>query len=498
MDVKIELLLLIVSILFFISILAEKASSKFGIPILLLFIGVGMLFGSDGLGINFDNYNVAQTIGTVTICIILFSGGMDTKIADIKPVIAPGIMLATAGVLLTTILTGIAIWWILGMTMKSAGIGMITAMLLAATMSSTDSASVFSILRSKGLILKNNLRPTLELESGSNDPMAYVLTTTFIGLAQTNAEPHYLLAFFSVIFQMAIGGAVGLLLGGLLIGIINRLKMQNAMLYPILVLTFCIFIFSSTYYLKGNSYLAVYVGGLVIGNMPFAHKRSTSNFFAGLTWLSQLCLFLTLGLLVNPAELKSVMIPGLLVSAAMIFVTRPISVFASLAPFKNFNFTNKLFISWVGLRGAVPIIFAILAIVNNVPHAQLIFNMVFFCTLVSLLVQGTTLPLIANKLGVSKEPKNNNLKPQHFDIDFPEEIKSATSEILITDEVLKNGSRLMDLKMPEKTLAIMVKRDSTFFVPTGRTVLMAGDKLLVITDDNAALEETYRELGISK
>ena len=184
MDVKIELLLLIVSILFFISILAEKASSKFGIPILLLFIGVGMLFGSDGLGINFDNYNVAQTIGTVTICIILFSGGMDTKIADIKPVIAPGIMLATAGVLLTTILTGIAIWWILGMTMKSAGIGMITAMLLAATMSSTDSASVFSILRSKGLILKNNLRPTLELESGSNDPMAYVLTTTFIGLAQ--------------------------------------------------------------------------------------------------------------------------------------------------------------------------------------------------------------------------------------------------------------------------------------------------------------------------
>lgn len=497
MDIKIELLLLIVSILFFISILAEKASSKFGIPILLLFIGVGMLFGSDGLGIKFENYNVAQTIGTVTICIILFSGGMDTKIDEIKPVIAPGIMLATLGVLLTTIFTGFAIWWILGFTMESAGISLLTAMLLAATMSSTDSASVFSILRSKGLILKNNLRPTLELESGSNDPMAYVLTTTFIGLAQTNAAPNYIFAFFSVIFQMAIGGAIGLLMGGLLIGIINRLKMENAMLYPILVLTFCIFIFSSTYYLKGNSYLAVYVGGLVIGNMPFAHKRSTSNFFAGLTWLSQLCLFLTLGLLVNPLELKDIIVPGLLISAAMIFVTRPISVFASLLPFKDFRFSSKIFISWVGLRGAVPIIFAILAITNNVPHARLIFNIVFFCTLISLLVQGTTLPFIANKLGVSKKPEKNNLKPKHFDIDFPEEIKSATSEILITEEVLKRGSRLMDLKMPEKTLAIMVKRGDSFFVPTGRTTLTVGDKLLVITDDNAALEETYRELGIS-
>ena len=304
MDIHIELLLLVVSILFFASILVGKASSKFGVPILLLFLGVGMVFGCDGFGIKFDNYYMAQTIGTVTLCIILFSGGMDTKIADIRPVIAPGIVLATIGVLLTAFLTGIAAWWILGFTEASAGIGFLTALLLAATMSSTDSASVFSILRSKGLFLKNNLRPTLELESGSNDPMAYVLTITLIGLINSDTEPSYLMAFGTVLMQLVIGGAVGYLLGNLLVIIINRLKMENATLYPILVFTFCIFIFSSTYYLNGNSYLAVYVGGLVIGNSRFVHKRSTSNFFDGLSWLSQLILFLTLGLLVNPSELE--------------------------------------------------------------------------------------------------------------------------------------------------------------------------------------------------
>ena len=224
MGIQIELLLLVVSILFFVSILVGKASSKFGVPILLLFLGVGMLFGSDGLGIQFDNYNLAQTIGTVTLCIILFSGGMDTKINDIRPVIAPGIVLATLGVLFTAILTGFAAWFILGLTMESVGIGVLTAMLLAATMSSTDSASVFSILRSKGLYLKNNLRPTLELESGSNDPMAYVLTTTLIGLVNSDAEPSYMMAFVSVIMQLVIGGAIGYLLGTLLVVIINRLK----------------------------------------------------------------------------------------------------------------------------------------------------------------------------------------------------------------------------------------------------------------------------------
>jgi cell volume regulation protein A len=303
------------------------------------------------------------------------------------------------------------------------------------------------------------------------------------------------MAFVSVQMQLVIGGAIGYLLGKLLVIVINRLKMENATLYPILVLTFCIFIFSSTYYLNGNSYLAVYVGGLVIGNSRFVHKRSTSNFFDGLSWLSQLSLFLTLGLLVNPSELEPIIIPGLLISLAMMFITRPVSVFLSLIPFRKYQFRDKVFVSWVGLRGAVPIIFAILTLANDVPHARLIFNLVFFCTLVSLILQGTTLPFVAKRLGVAEKP-DDALKPKNFDIDFPEEIKSATSEILLTDSILSNGSRLMDLGMPEKTLVIMVRRGDSFFVPTGSTQLMAGDKLLVITDNNEALEETYRKMGI--
>lgn len=498
MDVQIEILLLVISILFFASILVGKAGTKLGVPILLLFLGVGMLFGSDGLGIKFENYHTAQTIGTITLCIILFSGGMDTKISDIRPVIVPGTILATIGVFLTAILTGIAIWWVMGFTKTAACMGLLPSILLASTMSSTDSASVFSILRSKGLNLTNNLRPTLELESGSNDPMAYVLTTTLISIINQGTSPNYLSAILSVVMQLLIGAAVGLLLCKILVAIINNLKMDNVTFYPILVLSFCIFIFSSTYFLHGNSYLAVYIGGLVIGNTKFAHKRSTMNFFDGLSWLSQLILFLTLGLLVNPSELGGVIVPGLIISAIMIFITRPISVFATLTPFKKFRFRDKLFISWVGLRGAVPIIFAIMTLANNVPHARLIFNIVFFCTLTSLVIQGTTLPLIAKKLGVARIPKVNKHKLQNFDIDFPEEIKSATSEILISESVLANGNRLMDLGMPEKTLAIMVKRGDTFFVPTGQTVLLPDDKLLVITDNNAALEETYIKLGINK
>ncbi|MDL2297410.1 potassium/proton antiporter, partial [Bacteroidales bacterium OttesenSCG-928-E04] len=317
-----ELVLLGVSILFFFSILAGKAGYKFGVPALLLFLLVGMICGSDGLGIQFENVQIAQTIGTVALCIILFSGGLDTKIGEIRPVVAQGIILATVGVFLTAILTGLIVWWYLGMTMTSAGIGFLTSLLLASTMSSTDSASVFSILRSKGLHLKNNLRPMLELESGSNDPMAYILTITMIHLIQTNATPNFWIVAGTLMLQLIIGVVAGFLLGKLAVIIINRIKIDNSSLYPILVFTFCIFIFSASYFLRGNSYLAVYIGGLVIGNSKFVHKRSSVKFFDGLAWMSQLLMFLTLGLLVNPSELIDVIIPGLVISFVMIFITR--------------------------------------------------------------------------------------------------------------------------------------------------------------------------------
>jgi cell volume regulation protein A len=496
MSIQIELVLLALSVLFFLSILAGKVSSKFGVPALLLFLSVGMLCGSDGLGIHFENIQIAQTIGTIALCIILFSGGMDTKISEIRPIIAQGVVLATVGVLLTAFFTGILVWWVLGMTLKTAGVGLITSLLLASTMASTDSASVFSILRSKSLHLKNNLRPMLELESGSNDPMAYVLVITLIEIIKVETVPNYLLAAVALLLQLIIGAVAGFLLGKLAVYIINRSEIGNSSLYPILVFTFCIFIFSLTYFIKGNSYLAVYIGGLVIGNSKFAHKRSSVNFFDGLAWMSQLLMFLTLGLLVNPRELIPVIIPGLIISFLMIFVSRPLSVLLCLAPFRKMGRKDKTYVSWVGLRGAVPIIFAIIPLAEEVPHARLIFNIVFFCTLISLLVQGTSLPSMAKWLGLAdKRRKIQELKT--FDVDFSDDIKSITTEISLNAQCLNKGNHLMDLALPDKTLVVMVKRDEKYFVPTGKTVLLENDKLLVITDDHDALIDTYQKLGIT-
>ena len=495
MNIQIELILLVASVLFFLSILAGKASSRFGVPALLLFLGVGMLSGSDGLGIVFENNLIAQNIGTVALCIILFSGGLDTKISEIRPIIAQGVILATVGVFLTAIITGVIIWWVLGMTMASAGIGFLTSLLLASTMASTDSASVFSILRSKNLHLKNNLRPLLELESGSNDPMAYVLVISLISIIQLDRMPNYWIAGGTLILQLVIGAVLGFLLGKMAVRIINRLKIGNDSLYPILVFTFCIFIFSVTYFARGNGFLAVYIGGLVIGNSKFVHKRSSLNFFDGLAWMSQLIMFLTLGLLVNPHELLPIAIPGLIISFLMIFFTRPLTVFICLLPFRKMPFKDKTYVSWVGLRGAVPIIFAIFPLVENVPHARLIFNIVFFCTLVSLIVQGTSLPLIARMLNLAEKQRQMK-KLRNFDVDFSNDIKSVTTEVEITPRILSNGNQLMNLSLPDHTVVVMIKRDDNYFVPTGKTVLKEKDKILVITDNHEALIETYRNLGV--
>lgn len=495
MSVQIEAFLLVVSVLFFLSILAGKASSRFGVPALLLFLGVGMLSGSDGLGIQFENIQFASAIGTIALCIILFSGGLDTKISEIRPIIVPGVILATFGVFLTAIITGVIVWWILGMTMPSAGIGLLTTLLLASTMASTDSASVFSILRSKNLQLKNNLRPMLELESGSNDPMAFVLVITIIDLIKVNGEPNYWLVAGTLLLQLGIGAVMGFTSGKLAVRIINRIKIGNDSLYPILIFTFCIFIFSATYFVKGNGFLAVYVGGLVIGNSKFVHKRSCLNFFDGLAWMSQLIMFLTLGLLVNPHELVPVIVPGLLISFLMIFFSRPLTVFLCLLPFKKISFKDKTYISWVGLRGAVPIIFAIYPLVENVPHARLIFNIVFFCTLVSLVVQGTSLPLFARWLNLAERPRKIK-KVRNFDIDFSNDLKSVTTEIEVTAKILEGGNKLMNLPLPDNTVVVMVMRDNNYFVPTGQTVLKEKDKILIITDNHEILMETYKNLGL--
>ncbi|KWW31976.1 MAG: cell volume regulation protein A [bacterium P3] len=488
----IEFSMLILSVLFFTAIIASKAGSRLGVPALLLFLAVGMLFGSDGLGVHFDNIQIAQIIGTAALCAILFSGGLDTKIADIRPVLGPGVILATLGVVVTAIVTALIIHLLLG---RHIGIGLLGCLLLASTMSSTDSASVFSILRGKGLRLKHNLRPTLELESGANDPMAYVLTVTFISLMLQGGEAHYVQAIGLLLVQLTVGVLAGFVLGEAMVWFVNKIRIDNAALHPVLMLSGCFFVFAATHYLKGNSYLAVYIAGLVVGNRRFVHKRSTRNFFEGVSWIAQLGIFLTLGLLVNPSELRTVLVPGVIISMVMIFISRPLSVFLSLLPFPRYTLNDRMFLSWVGLRGAVPVIFAILCRASNVPHGEVMFNIVFVCTLSSLVLQGTTLPLIARWLGVSERPERTVRRDnENFDIDFPEEIHSATYEIAITPVMLRGGSRLMDLRLPRQTLAIMVKRGDNYFVPTGTTLLHAGDKLMALTDNLNELCNTLNRL----
>lgn len=498
MSISLELVLLISSFLFFVSMLVGKAGHRFGIPVLLLFLGVGMLFGQDGFGLQFHNIQTAQIIGTIALSIILFSGGLDTKFMEIRPIIYPGIVLATVGVLLTALFTGFFIWWLSGLLIPSMGIGLFTALLLASTTSSTDSASVFAILRSKGTVLKNNLRPLLELESGSNDPMAYMLTVMFITIINAGGVNIGQVSLL-IIIQLVVGTLAGYYLGKASVLLINKIRLDNSALYPIMLFTLGMFIFSLTYFLKGNGYLAIYIAGLVIGNSKFVHKRTSMRFMDGLAWMSQILLFLTLGLLVNPLELLSsnVLVPGLIISAFLIVVARPLTVYLTLIPFRKISNRDKAFISWVGLRGAVPIIFAILTLAADVPHARWIFNIVFIITLVSLILQGTFLNWVASWLKLSKHPVQYR-SLEDFDVEFAEEIKSAMTEILITDDAIKHGKNLMEMPLPDKTLAVMVKRGEKYFIPTGQTELKVGDKLLVISDDEHALKETYKSMGISE
>ena len=445
-----ENILLVGAILLFLSVLVGKTGAKFGVPALLLFLGVGMLAGSDGFGICFDSPQIAQFIGTVALCIILFSGGMDTHYREIKPILAPGVTLATLGVLMTTIITGLFIYSLSDLLPGNFQLGLLESMLLAAVMSSTDSASVFSILRSKGISLKERLRPTLELESGSNDPMAYMLTILLIQVIEIGVIdwPHSIVLLF---MQLSIGAAVGFALGYAIVWIINRINVPNESLYPVLLFSCVFFVFAFTNLLQGNGYLAVYIAGLVVGNRKLVHKRSLTTFFDGFTWLFQIVMFLTLGLLVNPSELPAVAGVGLLVAIFMIVVSRPISVFACLLPFRRFTTRARVYISWVGLRGAVPIIFATYPLMSaEIPNARMIFNIVFFVTIVSLLVQGTTVSAMARWLGLVGKSEEKEI----FNVALPDEIKSAMSEIELTDEALSGGNKLMNLSLPDNTLVV--------------------------------------------
>ena len=487
MNISIENILLVGSILLLLSIFAGKTSYRFGVPTLLLFLAVGMIAGSDGLGgIHFDNPQVAQFLGIVSLNFILFSGGLDTNWNSIKPIWKEGVVLSTLGVLLTAVTLGLFIYWVTDF------FTLYESLLLGSIVSSTDAAAVFSILRSKSMALKTNLRPTLELESGSNDPMAYVLTIAFLSLVM-NPEKSVMSIIPLFLIQMLVGAAMGYGFGTISKFIINRIKLDFEGLYPVLVIALMFLTFSATDFIGGNGFLAIYICSVYLGNQNLIHKKTILKFFDGVAWLMQIVLFLTLGLLVFPSKIVPVIGIGLLISLFLIFVARPLSVFISLIPFKM-KLRRRFYISWVGLRGAVPIVFATYPLIAGVEKADMIFNIVFFISVSSVLLQGTTLSLVAKWLHVALPEKAKPAsETDKLIIDLP---KSVFREIDVVPGCAAVNKKIVELAFPKSALIAMIIREGKYITPDGATKLLEGDRLMVISENEEALNKVADCLNI--
>lgn len=487
-----ENILLVGSVLLIAGVLIGKTSYRFGLPILLIFLLVGMAFGTDGIGIQFSDMHTAQFIGMIALCIILFTGGMGTKLSAIRPVIVPGLILSTAGVLLTALVTGLFIWWLSGMSWTNIHFAFLPSLLLAATMSSTDSASVFGILGSQKVALRHHLRPMLELESGSNDPMAYMLTILLIEAISHGGGLSVGTILLELLLQFGVGAAGGFIIGKFtlwLIGVYTRMgrnasakedSSQAASMISILIIG-CVFLtFAVTTALAGNGYLAVYICGIILGNSKLPNHRGISKFLDGLTWLAQIVVFLMLGLLVNPHEMLGVAAVSLLIGVFMILAGRPLSVFLSLLPMRKIPTRSRLFVSWVGLRGAVPIIFATYPVVAGIEGAGQIFNIVFFVTLLSLLVQGTTVIASARKLRLIDPDAREE---EDFGVELDDALPTTLQTITLNEQNLEGGNTLRDMHLPAGSLVMMIRRGSRYIVPNGTRRLQPGDTLLIIKEE---------------
>ena len=458
-------------------IMAGKVGTRFGVPALLLFLITGMLFGSSGLGIQYNDAGHTQFVGMVALTVILFFGGLETKFAEIRPILGPGITLSTLGVLLTTVCFGGFLYGLDQLGLAPVHFTFPIALLLAATMSSTDSASVFALLRSKNMHLKEGLRPILELESGSNDPMAYMLTIALIQYVTGGSEGSAGSILVTFLLQFSVGGLLGYVMGWLTVKLLNKANIGNEALYPILLLCVVFLTFSATTLLQGNGYLAVYIMGVLVGNKRVVHKKSIVTFFDGLTWLLQIALFIILGLFVDAHNLLPIAGFALLAGLFMIFIARPLAVQLCLVFFPSISMRGRWFLSWVGLRGAVPIIFATYPLMSQVEGAETLFHIVFFITLLSLLIQGSTMPAVARLLGLDEEVKN---EVSLFGVEIPQHTGAKMVEREVTEEMLSSGRRLMEIDLREEELVILVRRGDNYMVPKGKLALQVGDVLLIV------------------
>jgi len=467
-----------VAALLVLGVLASKVSDRLGVPALLLFLVVGMLAGSEGIGgIDFSDVALAQDVGVVALAFILFAGGLDTQWAAVRPVLKRALLLATFGVLFTAVVVGVVASWVLGVSLS-------VGLLLGAIVSSTDAAAVFAVLRSHSVSLKGELRPLLELESGSNDPMAVFLTVGFLTLlAEPGTAVVELVPLFVV--QMSVGAAVGYAVARASVVAINRLTLGYEGLYPVVLIAVVLLAYGLAALLGGSGFLAVYVAGIAMGNASFLHKKSLVRFSDGLAWLMQIAMFLVLGLLVFPSQLVSVAGRALLISAVLVLVARPLGTIVVLA-LTRLGARDTLMVSWVGLRGAVPVILATFPLVEGIPQAELIFNVVFFIVITSVLVQGTTIPMVARWLGVAAPLRRRRPYP----LEYVESGQGSTDlhEIAIPSGSPAAGRQLVNLQLPKGTLILLISRDDEFVVPQGSTALEAGDNVLLLADKHTLAE----------
>ncbi len=486
MALDIPHILLIGSILLLVSVIAGKTTNKLGVPTLIFFLIVGIMAGSEGIGqIHFNDPAVAQFIGIVALNYILFSGGLDTNWKSIQPIFWRGLSLSTIGVFFTALSLGVFVHLILDFTL-------VEGLLLGAIVSSTDAAAVFSILRRKGVALKGHLRPTLEFESGSNDPMAYFLTIALTGIVSNGSgSPSELVPQFFI--QFILGGAMGFMMGRVNVLVINKINLEAEGLYPVLTIGLAIFTYALTEYVGGNGFLAIYLCAVIMGNSNMVHRRSLIKFYDGQAWLMQIIMFLTLGLLVFPSQILPLAGVGLLISAFLMVVARPIGVFISLMLVK-LNLRSKLFISWVGLRGSVPIVLATYPFIAGIPKADLIFNLVFFISATSVMLQGTTLSFVARLLHVAVPA--NAKRRIGLDFELTDNIKTELTDILLPEGNAVVGKRIVQLSVPSTVNILAIKRGDIYIAPNGSTKLHANDILTVLAEDKPSIELLNRALHI--
>jgi len=470
--------LLVASIVLLLSIFLSKSSKTFGLPILVVFLGIGMLFGSEGfIGINFENYELAYSLSLIAMCVIIFSGGLETSFNEAKSELRSGMLLSSVGIILTTALVGCFIFYV-------TALSLLESLLLGAILSATDAAAVFNMFKDKRSQVSAPIKNLLKLESGSNDPMAYFLVLTLLGFIKYEGSG-YLSTVQFFILNPLVGVVVGFGISKLYIYVNNKINLDYIGLYPALTMAFLFLNFTFTSFLDGNGFIAVYIFGMIVGNNKILHKNLLISFYDGISWLFQIGLFVMLGLLVFPTRLIPIIGIGTLIACFLIFVARPITVYLTLIK-SGFNNKEKLFISWAGLKGATPIVFASLAATQLGGRAHTFFDVVFYVVILSALLQGTSFKKLAKKLGLLFEAIEDANFP--VDLEVLEKTKSGITEIQIEKGFYIVDKRIVDLVLPKGALILFIKREGAFIIPDGSTTFNAFDKLLLVTNNKEDIQ----------